>query len=173
MLLKFLLVLAPVSLIFGVVRILLMSRARWMRALAARWAFQYIGPSTFRWGFPSLPKIKLPVPVPFSLDWYPANEIRQVWNVIEGRQSGVSVLIFDCAAGEGKGTHCRTLIACQTEQHPFGTDTPRHRIIQSDGWTALYRIPFLNTPWPWTLSTSRLDDYVSKLGVGSVCKPSS
>jgi hypothetical protein len=41
---KFLQVLALVALILGVVRIVHMFRARAMRALAARWGFQYIGP---------------------------------------------------------------------------------------------------------------------------------
>ena len=159
-------------LLLGVIRILLMFRARAMRVLAARQGFQYLGPSAFRWGFPSLPKIKHPVPIPFSLAWYPASEIRQIWNVIEGRQAGVSVLIFDCAIGEGKGTHCRTVIACQTQQHPFGTDTSRNRVVHSGGWTVLYRVPFVNHPWPWTLGIQRLAEYVNKLGTGSLCEPS-
>jgi hypothetical protein len=172
MLLKFLLVPAVVALVFGVVRILLMFRARCMRALAARRGFQYIGPSACKWGFPSLPRIKPPVPVPFLLAWFPASEMRQVWNVIEGQQAGVSVLIFDCAIGEGKGTHYRTFIACKSKQHSFGTDSSRNRVMHSGGWTALYHVPFLDTPWPWTLGIQRLDDYVNKLGVGSLCESS-
>lgn len=145
-----------------------MFRARAMRTLAARWGFQYIGPPGFSWGFPSLPKIRPPLPVSFSLDWYPANKIRQVWNVIEGQQSGVSILIFDGLFGKGKGTYC-TFVACQTEKNPFGTDTALDRVIQSRGWTALYRIPLLQTPWgTWTMSTQRLEDHLNKLRAGSV-----
>jgi hypothetical protein len=168
-LLKFLPALAALTLIFGVVTILLMFRARAMRALAVKWGFQYIGPSAFRWGFPSLPKIKPPLPASFSLAWYPADEIRQVWNVIEGQQSGMSVLIFDSLIGKGRGTYC-TFIACQTERNPFGVDTWSDRVIQSGGWRVLYRVPSLQI-LPWTMGIQRLDDYVNKLQVGSVCEP--
>ncbi len=165
-LLKFLPVLALLALIFGVIKILYTSRARAMRALAAKLGFQYIGPPASRWRSPSSAKISPSLPVSFSLAGYPANEIRQVWNVIEGQESGKSVLIFDSIVGEGKGMYC-TFIACQTEQNPFGIDTSPDRVIQSGGWTALYRVRFLQIPW--TMGIQRLDDYVNKLRVGWAC----
>lgn len=111
-------------------------RARAMRALAARWGFQYIGPPASRWFSPTHPKISPPLPVWFSLACHPyGSRIRQVWNVIEGQQNGVSLLIFDSIIGEGKGVYC-TFIACQTEQNPFGTDTSPDRVLQSGGWTS-------------------------------------
>jgi hypothetical protein len=38
----------------------------------------------------------------FVFPSYPADKIRQVWNVIEGQQSGVSVFIFDSDLGKVK-----------------------------------------------------------------------
>lgn len=169
-LLKFLPAFAVLTLIVGVVRVSLMFRARAMRALAVRWGFRYIGPPAFRWwGFPPVPKIRPPVPVPFSLAWWPANKIRQVWNVIEGQQEGVSVLIFDSFIGIGRAGVYRTFFACKTEQSPFGTDTSPDRVVQSHGWTILYRVPrFLEAPWAtWTMGIKRLDNYVKELRVRS------
>jgi len=166
---KFLLVLAVLALCFGVASILFMFRARAMRAFAARWGFQYIGPARAKWGFPSFPKIRLPLSVSVPLAGYPADEIRRFWNVIEGLQNGVWVLIFDSVFGKGKGTYC-TFIAFQSNQYPFGSDTWSDRVIHSGGWTALYRIPTLQII-PWTLGIQRLDDHVNKLRVGSISEP--
>lgn len=169
-LLKFLPVLAVLTLIVGVVRISLMFRARAMRALAARWGLRYIGPPAFRWwGFPPVPKLRPPVPVPFSLAWWPANKIRQVWNVIEGQQEGVSVLIFDSFIGIGKSGVYRTFFACKTEQSLFGIDPSADRVVQSRGWTIFYRVPlFLEVPWAtWTMGIQHLEDHLNKLRVGS------
>ena len=172
-LLKLLIVPATVTLVFGFVRLLMFFRANAVRALASRWGFQYIGPPAVRfWSlwFRSSPEISPPLPVSFSLASYPADRIRQVWNVIEGQQSGVSVFIFDSYLGRVKGTYC-TFIACQTEKNPFGSDTSSDRVVHSSGWTALYRIPFLQII-PWTMSIHRLDDHVNRLRVTSTCEPS-
>ena len=137
-LLEFLPAVAVLALLFGVVTILFMLRARSMRALAARLGFQYIGPRAPNfWGFRSFPKVRLSLPVSFPRAGYPVGEIRQVWNLIEGQQNAVSVLTFDGFVG--KHTYC-TSIACQTKQNPFGMDTPPDRVIQSGGWTVLYRV---------------------------------
>ncbi len=170
-LLKFLPAFAVLALIVGVVRVSLMFRAQAMRALAVRRGLRYIGPSAFRWwGWPPVPKISPPVLLPFSLAWWPANKIRQVWNVIEGQQEGVSVLIFDSfIGGMGKSGVYRTFFACKTEQSPFGTDASSGRVVQSHGWTILYRSPrFLEAPWAtWSMSIRRLEDHLNKLRVGS------
>lgn len=164
LLLKFLPVLALLALLLGVVSILSMFRARSMRTLAARWGFQYIGPRAPNFsGFRSFPKTRLSLPVSFPRVGYPVGEIRQVWNVIEGQQNGIPVLIFDGVVGER--TYC-TIIACQTKQNPFGMDTSPDRVIQSGGWTVLCRVRYLQIPW--TMGVQRLDDQVNKLRVGSV-----
>jgi len=165
-LLKFLPALAAIALVVAALKVSLMFRARTMRTLAARWGFQYIGPHSFKWGFPSLPKIRPPFPTSFSLDWYPANEIRQVWNVIEGQQNGISVLVFDGFFGKGRGTYC-TFIACQTERNPFGVDTWSNRVIQTGEWRVHYRVPTFQI-LPWTMGTKRIEDHLNELRVGSV-----
>jgi hypothetical protein len=161
---------AVVALIFGAIKILYMSRARAMRALAARWSFQYIGPPASRWfSSASQPKISPPLPIWFSQGCHPyGSRIRQVWNVIRGQQSKVSVLIFDSIIGEGKGVYC-TFVAFETEQNPFVIDTKPDGLIRSGGWTAVYRVRFLQIPW--TIGVKRIDDHLNKLQVGSVCEP--
>jgi hypothetical protein len=167
-LLDFLPALAVLALILGLVRASLMFRARTMRALAARSGLRYIGPAALRWwGFP---KTKLPVPIPFSLAWWPANKIRQIWNVIEGEHEGVPVLIFDSLlVGVGKSGVYRTFFACKAEESPFGTDVSPDRVVHSHGWTVLYRVPrFLEAPWAtWTMGIHRIEDYLNRLRVGS------
>jgi hypothetical protein len=173
-LLKFLPALAVIALIVGLVRTSLLFRARAMRAFAARWGLQYIGPSAFRWryawgrGWLTLRKIKPPVPIPFSLAWSPANEIRQVWNVIEGQQSGMSIVIFDSII-EGYRDIYRTFVACKTEQNPFEIDKLRDNVVQSHGWTIVYQVPFpLLVPWAtWSMSIKRLEGHLNMLQVGS------
>lgn len=164
LLLKFLPALTLLALLFGVISGLYMFRARSMRALAARWGFRYIGPrAPSFWGFGVFPKTRLPLPVSFPRDGYPVGAIRQAWNVIEGQQNGVPVLIFDGVVGTR--TYC-TIIACQTKQNPFGSDTSPGRVIQSGGWAVLCRVRYLQIPW--TIGIQRLDDQMNKLRVGSV-----
>lgn len=155
------------TLIVGVILIPYMFRARAMRALAARWGFQYIGPSFSGWRTSFHPPDQAALPLSFPHWLVHDRRIRQVWNVIEGQQSGRSVLIFDSIIGEGRGRYC-TFIACQTEQSPFGIDIAPDRAIQSHGWTALFRVRFLQIPW--TMSVQRLEDRLNMLRVGSVLR---
>jgi hypothetical protein len=167
-LLKFVLVLTPVTVIFGAVRITFVFRARAMRALAAGWGFHYIGPSAPSfWGFRSFRKVTPPLPVSFPRNCYPVGEIRQAWNVIEGQQNGVSVLICDSVIG--RRTYC-TIIGCQTEQNPFKAYASPDHLIRSGGWTVLCRVRYLQIPW--TMDIRRLDDHLNELGIGSVSTPS-
>lgn len=162
-LLKFFPAVAVVALLFGVVTILFVFRARSMRALAARWGFKYVGPrAPSFWGFRNFRKVKTPVPLPHACQL--VGEIRQAWNVIEGQQNGVSVLIFDSVIW-GR-TYC-TFIACQTKRNTFGMDTSLDRVIQSGEWTVLYRVRWLQII-PRTMSIQRVDDHVNKLRFGSV-----
>jgi hypothetical protein len=151
---------AVVVAVLAVVRIVHLVRARAMRAFAARWGFRYIGPSTppSWWWNPSF-KMGSP-PVGTSHFHPPGFAIRQVWNVIEGQRDGIAVLIFDIIMGSKGGQPC-TLIACKTEQNPFGMVTSADRVIQSHGWTVLYGVWFL---WfSWTMGIKRLDDHLGEL----------
>lgn len=157
------------SCVFGCAKLLMFYRAKGMRALATRWGFQYIGPRASRLFSRSLAEISPPLPASFPRASYPTHAIRQVWNVIEGQQSGVSVLIFDSIIGEGKGVYC-TFVACQSKQNPFGIAAKPDRLIQSGVWTAVYRVRFVQIPW--TIGIQRLDVYLKKLRIGSACEPS-
>lgn len=166
-LLKCLLLVAAVALLQGALRIMHMFRAQAMRALATRWGFQYIGPPAPKWWNPLHLHISPPLPV-WLHDFYPSGrQIRQVWNAIEGHQNGVSVLIFDSVVGQRGGQPC-TLVACQTEQNPFGLVKSADRVIQLHGWTVLHGVWFL---WfSWEMGIKRLDNYVKELRVRSALR---
>jgi hypothetical protein len=168
---NFLPTLAVVTLVLGAYKILLVFRARAMRAFAARWGFQYIGPSAPKWWHPSHPKISPPLPSGFSRACHPSGrQITQVWNVIHGHQDGVPVFIFDSILGYYRNSAPCTVIACQTEQNPFGAVAPPERVIQSGGWTAVHGVWLLF--FSWTMGIPRLDRYAKKLRVGPVSEPS-
>ena len=158
--------LAMLSLILGLVRIIHMLRGRAMRAFAARSGFRYIGPPAppkWLWN-PSHFKSSPPLPTWISSFRPSGFRIRQVWNVIEGRRNGISVLIFDCVIGY-RGGHPCTLIVCQTEQSPFGKVTSPDRVIQSHGWTVLHGVWFL---WfSWTMGIERIDEHLNQLWAAS------
>ena len=162
-LLKLLTVVAVVLLMLGVVRIVHIFRARSMRAFAAKWGLQYIGPTAPPqwWWNPTHLKIGPPLP-PWISHFRPSGKrIRQVWNVIEGNQNGVLVLIFDSVIGEYKGGSPCTLIACQGEQTPFRAITSSERVIDSHGWTVLHGVWLL---WfSWTMGVRRLDGHLQYL----------
>lgn len=151
-----------VAALLGAVRIVHLFRARKMRAFAARSGLQYIGPGappTWWWN-PSHLEIRPPLPA-----WVSRlrPEISQVWNVIEGKKNGLSVLIFDSAIWRAAnwGTQPCTFIACQTEQDPFGTIRSADRIVQNRGWTVLCGVWFL---WfSWTMGTMRIEEHLGGL----------
>ena len=164
-LLRLLPALALLTLIFGMVRITYVFRARAMRSLASRWGFQYMGPSFSGWRTSSHTLINLPPQLSLANCLAHGRRIRKVWNVIEGQHGGSSVLIFDSIVGEGRGVYC-TFFACQTEQNPFGMRTVPDQVIQSHGWTVLFRLRFLQVPS--TIGVRSLEDHLNKLQVGSV-----
>jgi hypothetical protein len=95
--------------------------------------------------------------------------MRQIWNVIEGQQNEIPILIFDSIIGEYKGGQPCTLVACQTElQNPFGILTSADRIVQSHGWTILHGVRFL---WfSWTMGAKRIDGHLNALGAARQAK---
>jgi len=161
-LIKFLTLLLVLSMILGALRIFYMFRARAMRALAARWGLRYVGPPTPPqwWLNPSHPKISPPLPGWLSQFYPSGRRLMQVWNVIEGRQNGLSFLIFDGLVGNRRSGPC-TLIACQTEQNPFATLRGRDHVIQSHGWTVLHGVHL----FCWTMGVKHLDNYLKELRV--------
>lgn len=152
-------------LIFGGIKLFYAFRARAMRALAAKWGFQYIGPHAPKWST----KIRPPLPASFAAFHLSGKRITHAWNVIEGHRNGVPVLIFDGIIGEGKASGYCTILACQTEQNPFGVVTSQDRLMQSGDWTILHGVWFLH--FSWTMGIQRLGRYVEKLRVGSVYEP--
>jgi hypothetical protein len=158
-------VFAIYAVILCTLRIFYMFRARAMRALAARWDLRYLGPPTPPqwWVRPSDHKIGPPLPGWLSQFYPSGRQLMQAWNVIEGRQNGLSFLIFDGLVGNMRSGPC-TLIACHTEQNPFATLRGRDHVVQSHGWTILHGAHF----FCWTMGTKRLDQYVKELRVRPV-----
>jgi hypothetical protein len=163
---KWLPALGAIAVIVGCVRMSLLFRARAMRAFAERWHLQYVGPAAPSWQLLLARTIEPSVPIPFSLDWT-AKGVKQIWNVIEGQQSGVQLLIFDAYLGASKGSY-RTFFATKTKQTPVGLDTRRDCVVQSNGWTILVRAPFpLEVPWAtWSMNIRYLEDRLDTLRVG-------
>jgi hypothetical protein len=158
--------------IIAFLKLLMFFRARDMRAFAARWAFQYVGPPALRWfemarwRSPSLQRGTLPAW--FSRRSYPANAIKQVWNVIEGQHCGLPVLIFDSvmdSASTGQSRYC-TYVAVLSAQNVFGTDVAPERVAQYGNWTALWRFRFI--PLPWTIKVDRIEEHLARLGEAPV-----
>jgi hypothetical protein len=149
----------PVGLaaVLGAVRIMYFFRARAMRRFASRWGLRYTGPAAPpQWWFnTSSPKIPPPLP-----GWISRLGISQAWNIIEGKNNGTSVFVFD-GISVGFRSHPCTYIACRTEQSPFGMSTSVELIIQMHGWTVLRGVRFL---WfRWLMSIGRLDRHLSNL----------
>lgn len=160
MLIKILWVVAMLSLILGLLRVMHLLRGRGMRSFAARRGFRYIGPSAPPqwWWNPSHLEIHPPLPRS-ALCGLPA---RQVWNVIEGNVHGLTIFIFDSIWGS-KGGQPLTLIACKTEKDPFLVVTSADQVIHSRGWTALNGVSFL---WfTWTMSIKRIEGHVDNMQV--------
>lgn len=165
MLTKFLWILVIVSLIAGAARIVHLIRAKAMRALAAKLGLEYIGPGAppnWLWNPPHF-HVHPPLPSWISSLRPCGRRIRQVWNVIEGKRNGVSVLIFDSVIGEYRGGRPCTVIACQTEHNPF-TVTPTDRALSSHGWTVVHGSWFLRLSW--TMRVKRLDAHLDELSGG-------
>jgi hypothetical protein len=160
MLIKFLWVVFSLSLTLGLLRIMHMMRGRGMRALAARRGFRYIGPSAPPqwWWNPSNPEIHPPL----TRSALCGLQVRQVWNVIEGKKNGVKVFVFDSIIGS-KGGQPFTLIACKTDQDPFVMVTSADQVIQSRGWTVLHGVWFL---WfSWVMRIKRIDDHLDNMQI--------
>jgi hypothetical protein len=150
------------ALIFSWIGVSYVRRGRAMRTLAARWGYQYVGPSTPKLVLGYMRKIK--PHLPFSRAWYPANEIRQVWNVIEGEEGGVRLVIFDSYIWTlgSRGAYV-TFIACETEKNPFGIEIDpdsmeRYHVRQSHGWIVLYAIDALSV---WAMNIQELEQQLT------------
>jgi hypothetical protein len=156
-------------------RISLVFRGRAMRALAGRLGLRYAGPPGPRFVYGYMPKIK--PNLPFSRVGYPTDEIRQVWNLIEGERGGIRIVIFDSLLYRFAtiNTFC-TFMACQTDGDPFGVDGASNRLFQIDqvmhkhtGWTLLYRMALVHTFVPWSISIKRLERALNDLDRSNAC----
>jgi hypothetical protein len=127
-------------------------RARAMRSLALRRGFQYLGG---------------PLPTSFRMTCDPAASLRFARHVIEGQTNGVPILIFDCTIGSGRYGEACTFIATQTNTNLFGSDSSRETIVQSCGWSALYRLRGLTSIGPWAMSIQRIEDHLDSFADGN------
>jgi hypothetical protein len=80
----------------------------------------------------------------------------------EGEHGGVKVLIVDATLSMGgKRGRYSTFVATRTDENLFRLRTEPEKIAQSNGWTALYRLRFWQTPW--TLSIRRIEEHLASL----------
>jgi hypothetical protein len=152
-----------VAAILGAVRIMHFLRARAMRRFASRWGLRYIGPTAppqWWWNTWNTSRPKIPSPLP---GWISRLGISQAWNIIEGKNNGTSIFVFDGVLGSVNSQPC-TYIACQTEQSPFGMSTWAEPVAQMHGWTVVHGVWFL---WfSWFMGIGRLDRHLSNLRAG-------
>ena len=136
---------ALLALAYGTFRTLRFFRDRDMKALAAKWGFTYKSRA---------------LPESFQMHCYPANCIMTAWNVIEGQQNGVRILIFDSTMGEVKGVYC-TFVATTGPKSVFMAEVAGEKVVEASGWSAVYRKRFLQIPW--TLSVSRIEHRLNEV----------
>ena len=122
-------------------------RIKSMRALAGRLGFRFVD---------------RPLPSFFTMTCSPFDGNPLVWNVIEGQRNGTSVLVFDTVIGGGKGRY-RTFIAVQTEGDPFVRkgNLSSGKTLQSNGWTAVYRVGLWVNPVGWTMSVQEIEKHLT------------
>ena len=157
-LVPFFFVLFVLALIFIGIKYLYRSRATAMRALAAKWNFQYLDGDPRIWSAGRIATVHRATG--FKMSCYPTNEIGRMWNVIDGQRNGTRVLIFDSTVGEGRGIYC-TIVAVQTSENLFTSDSSSEKIAQCSGWIAAYRMRFIQVPW--TLSVNRIEELLDSL----------
>jgi hypothetical protein len=146
-----------IAAILAAVRIMYFFRARAMQRLASKWGFQYIGPTTPPQWWLNTFRPKIPAPLP---GWFSRLGISQAWNIIEGKNNGTQLFIFDGVVGTFKSYPC-SYIACQAEQSPFPMPTSAERVKQIRGWTFLRGVWFL---WfSWLMGTRRIDRHLRYL----------
>jgi hypothetical protein len=99
----------------------------------------------------------------FPSDTEPFANISLKWNILHGMRSNVEIIIFDGIFGQGRGIY-RTYIAVQTSKDPFPkSESMLDNVQHASGWTALFGSqPALNLI-PWSLSSHRIEKYVSQL----------
>jgi hypothetical protein len=140
----------PLFLVFAVVIVPLVTlyfvRARAMQALALRRGFRYVGRQ---------------LPKSFYLRGVPLNEITWARNVIQGDINGIPILIFDCIAGNGKGSPCCSIFAAQTSGDNFPKVFLPEKVTRQHGWTAIYRFRYIQLYW--ALSIARIEELLDSL----------
>ena len=147
-----------IGILFAGIKYMYRQRAIAMRALSARWNFQYSTGDDRMWGR----RRPIRYPAGFKMKCYPIYVTTRLWNIVEGERSGIGVVIFDGMIGEGRSARCYTLIATQTVDNPFRTQQRREKIAQRAGWTGIYCIPFIGLR-PWALSISRIEELLGEV----------
>jgi hypothetical protein len=80
------------------------------------------------------------LPPDLSLAGTPLADISATWNVFEGVQNGIPVIVFDCRIGKGKGSWCRTVIAARASRDVLATAFSDFSYIvdQCGEWVVFY-----------------------------------
>ncbi len=80
------------------------------------------------------------LPPELSLTGTPISGASATWSVMEGKQNGIPVIVFDCRMGTGKGSWRRTVIAARSSQDVFATvlSESSYTVDRAGDWLILY-----------------------------------
>ena len=140
------------------VRMMHFFRARAMRRLAAKWGFEYLGPTAPPQWWLNTSRPIIPAPLP---GWISQLGVSQAWNIVEGTSNGSSIFVFDAVLG-GMRSRPYTYIACHTESSPFPLTTSAEPVVQMRGWTILAGVKFFGF-FSWLMGKRRLDRHLAYL----------
>jgi hypothetical protein len=89
------------------------------------------------------------------------------WNVFEGVQNAIPVIVFDCRIGKGKGSWCRTVIAARASRDVLATvfSDFSYTVDQCGEWVVFYSpkdLSFIN--FHPLMPVAELEARISTLG---------
>jgi hypothetical protein len=80
------------------------------------------------------------LPPELTLAGTPIADASATWNVMEGKQNGVPIIVFDCRMGRGKGSWRRTVIAARSSRDVFASvpSESSYTVDRAGEWVVLY-----------------------------------
>ena len=106
------------------------------------------------------------LPQDLSLAGTPMADRSAIWNVLEGVQNGIPVIVFDCRIGTGKGSWRRTVIAARANRDVFATvpSDASYTVDQSGDWMVFYSPKTMSFLGQRLMPISELEARLSTLG---------
>jgi hypothetical protein len=142
---------AGIGLVLGASGVGALYRASRIKKLAAKFGFDYLGRT-------DPPFVSL-VDTPFS-------KATSFWNVIQGQQAGVRVVVFDCRIGSGRHSWRRTVIAAETSAEVFAgvRFNPELTIDRSGSWQLMHEPQLGTFAVRHLLPVREVEAYLAEIG---------